>query len=174
RGLRLDAVELAELLHGAFDRVGDLLGDLLGARPGVRSHDQRLLDGELRVLEPAHLLVGDEPADDGQRRRDEYHPVVLDGRDAKVHGRPPPSASPRSRTFIPSRRCVTPATAMRSPGCSPSAISILLPVACPSLTDRRVTVSSGVTTHTTCSPDGSLNTAETGTRIRSPRIRARR
>ena len=35
RGLRLDPLELAELLTGAFDRVGDFLGDLLRAGPGV-------------------------------------------------------------------------------------------------------------------------------------------
>ena len=50
RRLRLDALELAELLAGDFDRVGDLLGDLFGAGARVGSDDQRFLDRELRDL----------------------------------------------------------------------------------------------------------------------------
>ena len=140
RGLRLDAIELAELLAGAFDRVGDLLGDLFGAGPGVGRDDQRFLDRELRVLEPAHLLIGHDPADEDEEHGHEDDAVVADGEDAGIHDWPPPSASPRSRTFMPSRRNVTPATAMRSPGCSPSTISIWPPVASPIFTGRRVTV----------------------------------
>ena len=57
RGLRLNPFELAELLTGAFDRVGDFLGDLLCAGPGVRRDDERLLDRELGILKPTDVPI---------------------------------------------------------------------------------------------------------------------
>src|SRR5262249_12752122 len=174
RRLRLDVVELAQLLAGVLDRVGDLPGHLLCAGAWVRRDDQGLLNRELRVLEPADLPVGHDAAQDGEEHGNEHDAVILDGQDAWVHGWPPPRASPRSRTRIPSRRKLTPATAMRSPGCNPSVTSTRPPVAAPSFTGRRVTVCSGPWTHTTCSPAASCDTAATGTRMRLPRMLARR
>src|SRR5262249_51272566 len=101
----------------------------LGTRPWIRSYDQGFFDRELRILEPAQAPIGQESTEDRQGHREEHYAIVLNGEDPRVHGGLPPRASPRSRTFMPSRRKVTPATAMRSPGCSPSIISTWLPVA---------------------------------------------
>src|SRR5262249_47347114 len=139
RGLRIDAPELAELLAGLFDRVGDLLGHLLGAGPRVGRDDQRFLDRELRVLEPAHLPVGHNPAPGDETLAREAAGVVAAGGGAGFQGPPPRGASPRSRPFTPSRGTAPPATATRSPGSSPSTISIWPPVASPSFTGRRET-----------------------------------
>src|SRR5262249_39790556 len=92
RRLRLDALELAELLAGAFDRIAALPGDLLGAGPGVWRDEQGLLYRELRVLEPAHLRVGHGPADDGEEHGHENDAVVADGEFAGVHVPLPPRA----------------------------------------------------------------------------------
>ena len=66
-GLRLDALELAQLLAGAFDRVGDFPGDLLRAGSWIRRDDQRFLDRELRVFQASQPVIRDESA---QRRRE--------------------------------------------------------------------------------------------------------
>src|SRR5262249_54368652 len=154
--------------------IGDFHCDLFGARPRVWTNDQRLFDRELGVLESAQIQISNEPAHDGHRHGDEHHSVVFDRKDTWVHDEPPPSALPRSRTFWPSRSWVTPATTMRSPGCSPSTISIRPPVTAPTFTGRGLTVSAGPTTQTTgpSAPAGVM-TAETGTRSWLPKMLAR-
>src|SRR3974390_716321 len=87
RGLRLNALELAELLTGAFDRVGDLMGDLLSASPRVRRDDERLFDREFGIFEPPDISVGPDPSHDDQKHQEKNDPIALDGRDAKVHSR---------------------------------------------------------------------------------------
>jgi hypothetical protein len=77
---------VAAVTAGTLDRVGDFLGDLPGAGPGVRGNDQRFLDRELRVLEPADLPVGHHPAQEGEQHGHEHHAVVADGQDAGAHG----------------------------------------------------------------------------------------
>ena len=104
--------ELPELLAGAFDRVGNFLGDFFGAGARIGRDDQRFLDRELGVFEPADLLIGDEPAHQHEQHGHEHDAIVVDREDAWVHEAPPPSASPRSRTFMPLRRNETPATAI--------------------------------------------------------------
>src|SRR5262249_46349609 len=204
------------LWGGVFDGVGDLLGALVGAGPGVRGDDQRFLDREFRVLEPADLQVGDDPAGEHEGHRHGDHAVHADREYAGVHGQKPqpqrkvcevvwpglesseaPAAAPRGLPHpppprppplpppprpppppahlpLPPRAPPPPATATRSPGSSPSTISIRSPVASPSFTGRRVTIWSEPTTQTTCSPVASLNTADIGTRMRLPRTLARR
>ena len=77
-GLRFNALELAELLAGAFDGVGDLVGDLRRAGSGVRRDDERLLNGELGILEPADILIGPYPPYDNQKHAEKDNPVILD------------------------------------------------------------------------------------------------
>jgi hypothetical protein len=60
-GLQVNALQLTELLTSAFDRVGNLVSDLLRVGPGVGRDDQRLLDRELRILEPPDILIGPYP-----------------------------------------------------------------------------------------------------------------
>src|SRR5690606_17401918 len=113
-------------------------------------------------------------ADGQQCHRDEHDPIVLDRKDTGIHFGPPPRASPRSRTLIPSRRNPIPATTIRSPGDSPSRTSTRVPLAAPNVTGRGDTLLPESSTHATCSPEGILSTDVTGTRIRSPRTLARR
>ncbi len=58
-GLGLDLLELTEPLHRPLDEVADLLLHLLGRGAGIGREDQRLLDGELGVLEPRQAVEGD-------------------------------------------------------------------------------------------------------------------
>src|SRR5215831_19986014 len=101
RRLRLDAVELAELLAGDFDRIRDLFGDFLRAGPRIRGDDHRRLDRELRVLEPAELAVGHDPTAHGEQHGYEHNAVISDGEDAGVHDWPlrarRPGPAPSSR-----------------------------------------------------------------------------
>src|SRR5262249_36695782 len=127
RGFGLDPLQLAELLAGSLDRVGDLQRNFFAARSRIRSDDERFLDREFWVFEPTEFSVSHDSASEDEGHRHEYHSVVLDGENSGIHGWPAPRASPKSRTFIPSRKNGTPATAIRSPGCSPSTISIWLP-----------------------------------------------
>ena len=88
---RIDVIDLAQLLAGYLDRVGDFLRHFGRAGAGVGRDDEGLLDGELGVFQPAEVAVGDEAAEDGQGHGHEDHAVVLDGKDAGVHvmaGRP--------------------------------------------------------------------------------------
>ena len=137
---RFDVVELPQSLTGDLKGIGDFLRDFLGTGPRIRRNDQRLFDGELRIFQPSDIHIRHDAADNGQGHSHQDHAVVFNRKLAGVHGWRPPRASPRSRTFIPSRKKVTPATAMRSPGSSPSTISICPPLASPVLTGRRVTV----------------------------------
>src|SRR5262249_17756251 len=69
RRLRLDAIELTELLAGELDRVGDLARHFFGARAWVGRDDERLLDRELGVFESAEPHVRDKSADHSERQR---------------------------------------------------------------------------------------------------------
>src|SRR5262249_20642680 len=80
-----DAVELAEPLHGALDRIGDFLGNLVGTRPRIRCDDQRLLDREFRIFETAHRDISGVPARNEQKHRDENNAVVADREFAGIH-----------------------------------------------------------------------------------------
>ena len=77
---------MTELLHGAFDRIGDLLGDLFGAGPWIRGNDQGFFNGKFRVLEPAHPLIGHQPADNDEQHHKENNAVLTDGDFTEVHG----------------------------------------------------------------------------------------
>ena len=77
-GLRLDPLELAELLTGPFDGVGDLVCDLRRAGSWVRRNDERLLDGELGILKPPDILIGPYPPHDDEKHAEKDDPVILD------------------------------------------------------------------------------------------------
>ena len=59
-GLGCDGVELAELLDGGFDGVGELLRDFGGGGAGPGGDDLRRFDGVLGVFEAADGPVGDD------------------------------------------------------------------------------------------------------------------
>ena len=86
RGLRLNPLQLAELLTGAFDRIGDFLGDLLRAGPGVGRDNQCLLDRELGVLQPPHPLVCHDPAQDEEGHHEEGNALLKHRKYTRVHG----------------------------------------------------------------------------------------
>src|SRR5262249_21154549 len=139
-GLRLDATELAELLTGAFNRIGDFLGDFFCAGARIRRHDQRFFDRELRILQASRVQIRHNPAKNDKKNGREHNLIVSKGDSADVHRWDPQGASPRSWPFIPRRRKSTPATTTRWPGCKPSTISIKPPVAAPILTGRGLTI----------------------------------
>ncbi len=96
RRLGFHPLELAELLDRAFDGVGDFLRDFGGAGSGVGRDDQRLLDRELGVLEPPHLNIGGDAAEDRDCRCGDDDAAVLDRELADVHDGRAPRALPRS------------------------------------------------------------------------------
>src|ERR1700744_2888363 len=84
---RLHTLKLTELLTGTFNGVADLVGNLLGARTGVRGDDKRFLDGKLGIFEPTDISIGPDSPHEDQNHEEKNDPFILDGRDAKIHGR---------------------------------------------------------------------------------------
>src|SRR5262249_7723491 len=157
--------------------VRHLLGDFLGAGAGIGSDDQSLFDRKLRIFQPTQLQIGDNSTNEDKKHRHKNDAVVADREFANVHRWAPPDplskALPKSRAFIPSGKNVTPATAMRSPGCNPSVISTCPPAAWPIFTGWRRTVWSEPIPHATCSPVSVLKMADMGTSMRLSRMLAR-
>jgi hypothetical protein len=98
---RGDLFQLLQLLNGALDDVGHLLGDLVRQGAGIGRTDDGLSNDELRVFEAPEFLVSDvtarqdqeagEPGDGllAQRVLSEIHRVVVDSE------RPDPHAFPQ-------------------------------------------------------------------------------
>ena len=78
RGLRFDAVNLAHLLTGAFDGVGDFPGHFFGTGPRIKRDDQGLFDREFRILKASEILIRKDPANNEDKRQCKDDPVVFD------------------------------------------------------------------------------------------------
>src|SRR5262249_45913863 len=154
---------LSELLASALDRVRNFLGDFFGAGARIRGDDQRFLDGELGVFQPAEHAIREEPAKQHEHHRNVNDTPPPNGELADVHGPLYASASARSRTFMPSRTSDAPAVTMRSPGRRPLVISSRSPTALPTVTGLRTVVSSLDTIHAAGLPGVSCTTADAGT-----------
>ena len=81
----MDFIQLGHLLHGHLHLISDLLLHLTGSRPGVGGDDQSVLDGELRVLKAAHVLVANGTSKHERRCQHQGDCLSLDTKLCNIH-----------------------------------------------------------------------------------------
>ena len=81
------AIELLELLDGAFDNVADLFLHLLGGRTRVGRNNEGVFNRELGVFQPRQVNVGPNAQHNHEDGEDECDRLLSNGRLSNIHGR---------------------------------------------------------------------------------------